>query len=82
LVAWNPQVAPILLDPGPMAPTVCAHCGKPGSLIPIGFVSNSVWLHSECHPTWHAKRRAAAIAAYARVGIHPPGTRRMCEAAE
>jgi hypothetical protein len=69
-------------DSGSIVRDRCAHCGKKGRLIPIGFAANPIWMHGDCQPVWSAKRGAAAVAAYARAGIHPPKTAHALEAAE
>jgi len=42
-------------------------------LLPFGIESTGhAWLHSRCWPTWHAGRKAEAIAALAAMGIAEP----------
>jgi hypothetical protein len=42
-------------------------------LLPSGIESTGhAWLHSRCWPTWHAGRKAEAIAALAAMGIAEP----------
>ncbi len=42
-----------------------------GPLIELALQSSSghAWLHSRCWPTWHAGRKAEAVAALAKLGI-------------
>jgi hypothetical protein len=45
----------------------------PDPILPFGTESTGhAWLHSRCWPTWHAGRKAEAIAALAAMGIAEP----------
>lgn len=52
----------------------CLGCGGSehahDKLLPFGAEpTGHAWLHSRCWPTWHASRKAEAVAALARMGI-------------
>jgi hypothetical protein len=57
-------------------PGRCLACGGDhayDALLPYGIEAiGHVWLHSGCWPTWHAGRRAEAVAALKAKGITPP----------
>jgi hypothetical protein len=43
--------------------------------LPFGTAdSGHAWLHSRCWPAWYAGRKAAAMAALARLGIERPAS--------
>ena len=61
----------------PSPPGRCLRCGGGDrvydSILPYGMESTGhVWLHSRCWPSWHAGRKAEAIAALAAMGIAEP----------
>ncbi len=65
--------------PTASGPERCAHCGEPigepgrGGLPFLTGDGGHVWLHSGCHGDWSAQRRAEAVAALERLGIHVEG---------
>ena len=59
------------------SPGRCLGCGSddhaPDPILPFGTESTGhAWLHSRCWTTWHAGRKAEAIAALAAMGIAEP----------
>ena len=61
VVRWLDQ------HPAPSPPGRCAGCGRPESLdavvLPFGTaLGTHAWLHAECWPAWHERRRVAAVA--------------------
>jgi hypothetical protein len=53
----------------------CARCGKAefigATVVPFGIGSQHTWLHSQCWPGWHRRRRDDALAALRAFGILP-----------
>jgi hypothetical protein len=65
-------------NPARSPPGRCLRCGgnelAHDPLLPFGTEkSGHAWLHSRCWPTWHADRKAEAIAALAKLGIMTSG---------
>jgi hypothetical protein len=66
-------------NPARSAPECCLGCcrrdlaGDP--LLPFGTAdSGHAWLHLRCWPAWHARRKTAAMAALAKLGIERPAS--------
>ncbi len=60
--------------PAPSTPGRCASCGRAEShdavVMPYGTEPGThAWLHTECWPPWHAKRRTEAAASLNAIGI-------------
>ena len=61
VVEWLDQ------HPDPSPPGCCAWCGRPevrgAVVVPFGTEPGThAWLHGDCWPAWHRRRRAAAMA--------------------
>lgn len=64
-------------NPARSPPGRCLECGGSehphDKLLPFGTEQTGhAWLHSLCWSTWHAARKAVAVAALAAMGIAPP----------
>jgi hypothetical protein len=60
--------------PAPSAPGRCAWCGTPESpgavVVPFGTEPGThAWLHADCWPAWHQRRREEAVLALREMGI-------------
>ncbi len=57
-------------NPAPSAPGRCASCGRAENVVPYGTEPGThTWLHGECWPAWHAKRRTETAASLKAMGI-------------
>jgi hypothetical protein len=62
IVRWLDQ------HPNPSPAGRCAYCGQPewtgAVVVPFGVVPGThTWLHAECWPAWHERRRGEALRA-------------------
>jgi hypothetical protein len=59
----------------------CAWCSQPeaagAAVVPFGIGDHHTWLHPQCWPAWHGRRRADALAALRRLGL--PVSEMACE---
>jgi hypothetical protein len=65
--------------PAPSMPGRCAWCAEPSSasaeILPFGTkLGLHAWVHAECWPAWHRKRRTVALSALRSFGIPVPVT--------
>jgi len=51
---------------------VCARCGQPGDLRPIGWGERHAWVHDTCWRPWNDERQAGAEQELAGMGIARP----------
>jgi hypothetical protein len=53
----------------------CTWCGRPetpsATVLPFGAGEHPTWLHAECWPAWHQRRRAEADMALRKMGLAP-----------